>query len=53
MRFYSKTVRDTLKIVGIADSFAIFLHQMPDPVGHDITVGHDMTNLVYVIALSA
>lgn len=31
-----KTARDTLNNDGIASSFAMFLQQMPDQVGHDV-----------------
>jgi len=38
--FYWKTARDTLHFDGIASGFAMFLHWMPDQVGHDVIAGH-------------
>ena len=40
--FYRKTARDTLTFVGTASSFAMFLHSMPDRVGHDVVVCLDV-----------
>lgn len=43
-----KSARDTPKNEGIASTFAMFLHSMPDQVGHDVVVcldvidGHDV-----------
>ena len=33
---YRKSARDTPKFHGIASTFAMFLHSMPDRVGHDV-----------------
>ena len=38
VRFYRKRARGTPKFKGIASSFAMFLHSMPDQVGHDCHV---------------
>ena len=48
VHFYRKSARDTPKNEGIASTFAMFLHPMPDQVGHDVVVcldviaGHDV-----------
>ena len=34
--FYRKSARGTLDFRGIASTFAMFLHSMPDQVGHDV-----------------
>ena len=56
VHFYRKSARDTPKIEGIASTFAMFLHSMPDQVGHDVVVcldvfaGHDVVVCLDVIA---
>ena len=42
VHFYRKSARDTPKIEGIASTFAMFLHSMPDQVGHDVVVCLDV-----------
>ena len=42
VHFYKKSARDTPKNEGIAGTFAMFLHSMPDQVGHDVVVCLDV-----------
>ena len=45
VHFYWKTARDTLHFDGIASGFAMFLHWMPDQVGHDAYFRSKLTSL--------